>query len=181
MAEKKKKLDREELAKIAKKRVVKAFTSYQNRSTMEDKWRGWDANYNLMDYDYAGDGGSDRYSGPSNLHPPATRKAVQTNADYFVDVLFPVNSEWNRIKPVNGDDADYKRADIYKKLSDVQNEKNSLRDKVGRASYLLERYGFVLVKFPYELKEKYIVTDKGSRDKYKSDLRDFLDGSVEKW
>lgn len=170
-----KKLSREDLEAKAKKFVLDAYKSFSNRSGLETKWRKWDAQYNL-EFDSSGKG---NYEGTAKLFPPETRRALQTIVDFIIDVIFPPTSDWNRIKGIDGD-ADIKNAQVYKKISDIQNEKIAIRAKVIKAVYRWLKYGFLIVKVPYVYKEKYIIKEEHDRITFKGMLKSFFSGVSQK-
>ena len=171
-----KKLTREELEDKAKQFVLKAYKSFSDRQGLEDLWTKWDAQENLQ----LEAGGKGNYSGVSKLFPPETRRAYQTLVDFVVDVLFPPTSDWNRIEGVDGD-ADVKNAEVYKKISDIQDEKIAIRAKVIKAVKRWIKYGFLIVRVPYVYKEKYVIADEKEKKTFKSLLKDFFSGSKKAW
>lgn len=171
-----KKLSREELETKAKEMVLKAYNSFSNRSGLEDQWRAFDALYNMV-MDSAGKG---NYEGVAKLFPPETRRALQTIADFIIDVLFPPTSDWARIEGVDGD-ADVKNAAVYKKISDIQNEKIALRAKVIKSVYRWLKYGFLLVRVPYVYKDKYVIAEEKERQTLKKMLKDFFSNAKKVW
>jgi hypothetical protein len=171
-----KKLSREELEQKAKDFVLKAYKSFSARSGLETKWRRWDALYNLI----LEEGGKSNYEGVSKLFPPETRRALQTIADFIIDVLFPPTSDWFRIEGIDGD-ADVKNAAVYKKIADVQNEKIAIRAKVIKAVYRWLKYGFLIVRAPYVYKDKYVIKETKERKDFKQKLKDFFTGNSTPW
>jgi hypothetical protein len=174
-----KKLSRQEIEKKAKDHVLKVFASFSNRSALEQKWQYDDALYNLQEDAIWPEAGRS-YSGRSHLFPPAIRKALQSVQDFNLDVLFPPTSDWYKIKGVDGD-ADVKNATVYKKIADLQDEKIGLRVKVATAVNRMLKYGFVIVKFPYVYKDKYVIAEEKSKKAFKEKLKSFLGGIVKSW
>jgi len=172
MAEKK--LTRKELEAKALKFVCNAYKSFSNRSGLEAKWKKFDAQYNLESEE-------DKDSRTlSKLFPPETRRALQTIADFIIDVLFPPTSDWFRIKGVDGD-ADVKNAEVYKKIADVQHEKMMIRAKVTKSVHRWLKYGFMLARATQVYKDKYIIAEEKARRTFKDSLKSFFTGAKGLW
>jgi hypothetical protein len=169
-----KKLTREELEKSAKELVFKAYNSFSNRAGLEAMWTRWDAAYNLE-----GDG-TEADNTLSRLYPPETRRALQTIADFIIDVLFPPTSDWYRIMGVD-DGADFSNAEIYQQISRLQNEKIMIRAKVIKAVHRWLKYGFVIVRTPYLYKDKYIIAEELQKSKFKTVIKNFFSGITKVW
>ena len=163
-----KKLSKPELEKKAKKLVLNSFDSFSQRSGLEDKWRHWDKMYNLIP-------GEKNYDGVANLFPPETRRSVETLHDFADDVLFPAGNDWFRLKGVETK-TQQKKAEVYKKIADWQNDKIKVRSKFSTALRRCIKYGFVIVKVPYVFKEKYAIRDAKEREKIWKMFKDIASG-----
>ena len=95
--------------------------------------------------------------------------------------LFPgAGRDTYRIDPVNGD-SDVKNAAIYKRLADVQDEKINYEEKIGRAVDYWGKYGFVLVRVPYVLKDKYVIAEQKEAQTLREKIKNFLMGKQKIW
>ena len=170
------KLSKDELLDKAKERVLDAYESFRNRSGLEDKWRLWDA---LDNQTYEGIGKRGRDT-EAHFFPAEVMRARRTIVDFITDVVFPPTYDWYRIDGVDGD-VDVKRAKVYKKIGDLQDEKISLRSKAIDSFHRWTKYGFVIVKFPYVYKDQYVIAEEKENKKLKDMIKDFLKGAVAKW
>jgi hypothetical protein len=145
------------------------------RKELEQKWARWDALYNKED---AGKKGKDD---GMKSHPPDLRRALQVFEEFVMATLFPGNgSDTYRIDPINGD-SDVKNAVVYKKIADVQDEKINYEEKIGNAVHRWGKYGQVLVRVPYILKDKYIIADEKEARGLRKKIQDFLNGKLKIW
>lgn len=162
-------MTREELELSAKEFVNKAYAKYANRSGLEDKWEKWDKLYNNKSTETF-------YKGAANLFPPETRRACKTLIN-FADEVLDSSPPSFQVKGVGGE-SDNKKAEIHTIILTWQKNKIKLRKKLRIMLESLIKYGFVWVKVPWVLKEKYVLSDLAERNKLKKKIKG--DDTIEK-
>jgi len=173
-----KKLTKDELEQKALDRVLDFYNSAKsNRSALEQKWQRYDALYNkeFTSFDKKG-----RLDSASHCHPPDLRRALQAVHEYAMAAFFPGQGDYYRIDGINGD-SDLKNAAVYKKISDVQDEKIRFEAKCDNAVFRWLKYGFVLVRVPYVFKDKYVIAEEKEASALRKAIRDFLKGATKIW
>jgi len=161
MADEKELTHKEGLEEEAKAFILEAYKTYKDRHGLEEKWAKWDKLYNNITTEQF-------YKGAANLFPPETRRACKTLINFADEVLFSQATPF-KLKGVGGD-SDNKKAEIHTIVMDWQHKKIYLRRKIRKLLESLIKYGFVWIKAPWALKEKYVLASLAERDKLKKKI-----------
>lgn len=146
----------------AKEFVNKAYGIFSNRAGLEERWEKNDKLYNNITTEQF-------YKGAANLFPPETRRACKTLINFADEVLFNVDPSF-KVVGVGGPNDD-KKAEVHTKILWWQQKKIHLRRKLRKLLESLIKYGFVWVKAPYVIKEKYILANLNERKKLKNKIK----------
>jgi len=139
----------------AKDYVLNCFNKYKDRAGLEDKWEKWDKLYNNISTEKY-------YQGAADLFPPETRRACKTLINFADEVLWNADPPF-KIKGIGGS-ADTKKAEAITSVINFQQNKTKMRTKL---RYLLEtliKYGFVIAKVVWAVKEKYVIDNFEDRE-----------------
>ena len=161
----------QELQDKAKEFILEKFKLYSDRSGLETKWEKWDKLFNNITTEKF-------YEGQANLFPPETRRACKTIINFIDEVLFNSDPPF-RIKGVGGKN-DEAKAGINARVIMWQQQKINLRQKVRAMIEILVKYGFVIVKVPYVLKEKYIINKAKERENLIEKIKGMFFGEIAK-
>lgn len=161
----------ENLEEKAKEFVLKAYTKFSDRSGLEEKWARWDKLYNNITTEQF-------YKGAANLFPPETRRACKTLINFADEVLFNADPPF-KIKGVGGE-SDNKKGEVHTIVLNWQRKKIALRRKLRKLLESLIKYGFVWVKIPWKLKEKYVIADLAERERLKEKIKGGDIGKIKK-
>jgi len=160
----------DELKARAKEFVMTTFTTYSNRSELENKWEQNDKLYNCIPQKKT------YIDGVANLNPPTTRKAVRTMLNTIDEIIWSQKPAFS-LQGVGGQ-GDKKRAEINEKIINLQQEKIRFRQKLRQAIQSELIHGFVIAKVPYVLKEKYVVGKKADRTGILEIIKGIFEGEI---